>query len=91
MKLSILNDYEIMINYFNKLRWERFGYTNYRTFANKIGYKLNTKNEYEIRKTFYILVKQNFIEKTKQKGKYLYKYNNPYYERFERIIVLDFS
>ena len=91
MRLNILNEYEVCINYFNDTRWEKNGYINYRTYANKIGHLINSDNEYEIRKIFYKLVKLNFIEKTDEKRKYLYKYNNPYFARFPPVIILDFN
>ena len=91
MRLNVLNDYEICINYFNDTRWERNGYINYRTYANKISHLINNDNEYEIRKIFYKIVKLQFIQKTTEKRKYLYKYNNPYHERFPPVITLDFS
>jgi hypothetical protein len=50
MKLSILNDYEIMINHFIKLNWEKFGYINFRKFANlmQLNYieKINQDHKY---------------------------------------------
>lgn len=84
MRLSMINEYEIVINDFNKNRWERYGYINYRTYANRIGHELRTKNEYQIRKVFYTLIKLGFIEKTKIPRRYLYKYNNPYHDRYPK-------
>ena len=91
MKLSMINDYEIVINYLLSRRWEKCGYLNYRTYANRIKYETKENNEYVIRKIFGILVKLNYIEKVKAKSKYLYKFNNPYFARFDKIIILYFD
>ncbi len=91
MKLSILNDYEIMINHFIKLNWEKFGYINFRTFANSIKVTLNQQNEYIIRKIFNNLMQLNYIEKINQDHKYLYKFNNPENDRFGKQIIITFD
>ena len=87
----MINDYEIVINYMIKMRWEKFAYMNYRTYANRIKHEIRDDNEYTIRTVFQTLVDLKYIEKIAKRGKYLYKFNNPMYPRFEKLIILNFD
>ena len=91
MKLSMINDYEVASNHFIKYKWNKFGYMNFRTFANAIKYHLNEKNEYNIRKIFNNLLSLRYIEKIKIPNKYIYKFNNPYDNPYEKKIIITFD
>jgi len=81
--LSIINDYEQVICYFNLHQYQQFGYINYRRYADVIQFVLKLETDYQIRKIFYMLIKLGYVEKIDQSKsrRYLYKYNNPEHER----------
>ena len=86
MRLTPINDYEIMINYFNSHNWEKF-----RTYANTISYQLRTDNDYQIRKVFNNLMKLGFIEKINITKKYVYRYYNPEVDMHPKEFVITFD
>lgn len=91
MRVSAVNDYEILINYFNNTHWEKFGYINFRTFANTIAYQLNTDNDYIIRKSFNTLMKLGFIERINIPKRYVYRYYNPEVEMNPKTYIIHFD
>tara|TARA_R110000824_G_scaffold42883_4_gene125658 strand:+ start:9188 stop:9451 length:264 start_codon:yes stop_codon:yes gene_type:complete len=87
----MINNYEIMINFFNKNKWEQFGYVNFRTFANRIEYELKIKNDYQIRKIFILLKKLGYIVKINIPRKYLYRYDNLEHPKTNGMITIYFD
>ena len=87
----MINDYEVACNHFIKKNWERFGFMNFRTFANSIKYHLKEDNEYIIRKIFNNLLILEYIEKINIPHKYLYKFNNPEKKRTDNKIIIYFN
>jgi len=94
IRLSMINDYEIVLNYFIKHRWERYGYLSYRVYALRIRHELNLGKEnkdYKSRIIFNSLKTLGFIEKVNIYNRYIYRFNNPEYPRKLKNVTIHFT
>lgn len=94
VRLSMINDYEVMINYFIKHRWEKYGYLSYRVYALRIKTELDNSHDnpdYRARLVFNSLKTLGFIEKVNIHNRYIYRFNNPEHELQRKNIVLNFD
>ena len=87
----MINSYEVICNHFIKNDWDKFGYMNFRTFANSIKYHLKEENEYIIRKIFNNLLVLQYIEKINIPHTYLYRFNNPERKSNDNKVIIYFD
>ncbi len=79
MKLiNMINDYEVIINYFINENFEFNQYQTYRFFYHYIKKKFKYKSKYEIKKIFFYLLELGYLKKIDKPKKYSYKFINPY-------------
>jgi hypothetical protein len=91
MRISAINDYEIVLNDFIKNRWDKFGYLNYRTFARRIIILIKNDNEYRVRKVFNTLIQLGYILRINKPKKYLYKCYNPDIDNAPKKFIIHFD
>ena len=92
MKLqNMINDYEIIINYFIDNNFEMNQYNNFKFYAFYIKLIFKTKNKYDIRKIFFILVELGYFKKIDKPRTYKYKFFNPYKRINQKFLECNFD